>query len=280
MILKIKTTVEGLRFNALFGAGVVGFMAVVAILGPWIMQADPLAINIRARLVPPSADFLLGTDEFGRDVLVRLIAGARTSFTIALVTVLIAVSLGTGIGVLAGYRRGWTDRCLMVLNDAMLAFPGLLLALGIMAVIGASRDGIIIALGLAYTPVVVRVVRGTVLSLREREFIEASRVIGNPEWLTMLRHILPNCLAPLLVVATMMFGWVVLSESALSFLGLGVPPPAPSWGNMLSTARPYINQAPQLIIFPGICISVTLLGVNMLGDAIRDWLDPKMEGTM
>lgn len=277
MNVQAKPWFGGFRFNVVFGIAVVGFMFAVALVGPWLAPADPLAINIRARLTPPGGDYLLGTDEFGRDVLSRLIAGARTSVVIALVTVAIAVALGTIFGVLAGYRRGWTDRCLMIVNDSMLAFPGLLLALGIMAVFGASRDGIIIALGLAYAPVVVRVVRGTVLSLREQEFIEASRVIGNPEWLTMLRHVLPNCLAPLLVVATMMFGWVILSESALSFLGLGVPPPAPSWGNMLSTARPYINQAPQLIVFPGLCISITLLGVNMLGDAIRDWLDPKME---
>ena len=264
--------------NALFGITVMGLVFFIALFGPWLATDDPLAINIRDRLAAPGGAYLLGTDEFGRDVLSRLITGARTSVSIALATVLIAVVLGTVFGLLAGYRRGWTDRILMILNDSMLAFPGLLLALGIMAVFGASREGLIAALGLAYAPVAVRVVRGTVLSLREQEFIEASRVIGNPEWLTVLRHILPNCLAPLLVVATMMFGWVVLAESALSFLGLGVPPPAPSWGNMLSTARPYINQAPQLIVFPGLCISITLLGVNMLGDAIRDWLDPKMEG--
>jgi peptide/nickel transport system permease protein len=147
-----------------------------------------------------------------------------------------------------------------------------------MAVWGASRNGIIVALGLAYAPVVVRVVRGAVMSVREREYVEASRVIGNPEWVTMLRHVLPNCLAPVLVVATMMFGWVILAESALSFLGLGVPAPAPSWGNMLSTARQHIAAAPQLILMPGLCITLALLGVNMLGDAVRDWLDPRMEG--
>ena len=278
MIAQAVTTVRRMRLNMLLGLIIVGAALLIAVFGPWISPADPLQINLRARLAPPQADFLLGGDEFGRDVLSRLIAGARTSVTIALVTVFVAVVLGSAIGVIAGYRRGWTDRILMVFNDAMLAFPGLLLALGIMAVFGASRNGIIIALGLAYAPVVVRVVRGSVLSIREREFIEASRVIGNSEWVTMRRHVLPNCLAPLLVVGTMMFGWVILAESALSFLGLGVPPPAPSWGNMLNTARPHIAQAPQLILFPGLCISVTLLGVNLLGDAVRDWLDPKMEG--
>ncbi|TIW45219.1 MAG: ABC transporter permease, partial [Mesorhizobium sp.] len=183
---------------------------------------------------------------------------------------------GTLFGVLAGFLRGWVDRAIMMVNDAFLAFPGLLLALGLMAVIGASREGIIVALGLAYMPIVVRVVRASVMSIREREYVEASRVMGNSEIITMARHVLPNCVAPIIVLATTMFGWIILSESALSFLGLGVPPPAPSWGNMLSTARPYIGQAPHLIILPGLCISITLLGINMLGDAVRDWLDPNM----
>ncbi|TIU24848.1 MAG: ABC transporter permease, partial [Mesorhizobium sp.] len=191
-------------------------------------------------------------------------------------TVAFALITGTLFGVLAGFLRGWVDRAIMMVNDAFLAFPGLLLALGLMAVIGASREGIIVALGLAYMPIVVRVVRASVMSIREREYVEASRVMGNSEIITMARHVLPNCVAPIIVLATTMFGWIILSESALSFLGLGVPPPAPSWGNMLSTARPYIGQAPHLIILPGLCISITLLGINMLGDAVRDWLDPKM----
>ena len=278
MIAQTFRSLRALRINALLGLGIVLLVLMVAALAPWISPMDPLQINLRARLAPPQEGFPLGADEFGRDVLSRLIAGARTSVTIALITVCVAVVLGSFIGVIAGYRRGWTDRLLMIVNDSMLAFPGLLLALGIMAVFGASRNGIIVALGLAYSPVVVRVVRGSVMSIREREYIEASRVIGNSEWVTMLRHVLPNCLAPVLMVATMMFGWVILAESALSFLGLGVPPPAPSWGNMLNTARPHIAQAPQLILFPGLCITLTLLGVNMLGDAVRDWMDPKMEG--
>lgn len=278
MIVQTFRSLRALRVNALLGLGIVLLVLMVAALAPWISPMDPLQINLRARLAPPQEGFPLGADEFGRDVLSRLIAGARTSVTIALITVCVAVVLGSFIGVIAGYRRGWTDRLLMIVNDSMLAFPGLLLALGIMAVFGASRNGIIIALGLAYSPVVVRVVRGSVMSIREREYIEASRVIGNSEWVTMLRHVMPNCLAPVLMVATMMFGWVILAESALSFLGLGVPPPAPSWGNMLNTARPHIAQAPQLILFPGLCITLTLLGVNMLGDAVRDWMDPKMEG--
>jgi peptide/nickel transport system permease protein len=266
-----------MRFNGLIGIFVVGLLLLVAIFGPWLAPYDPLKLDLLARLKGPSAAHLLGTDEFGRDMLSRLVYGARTSAWIAFATVAFAIVFGTIFGILAGFLRGWTDRILMMVNDALLAFPGLLLALGFMAVFGASRNGIIVALGIAYMPVAVRVVRGTVLSIREREFVEASRVIGNSGIVTMLRHVLPNCLAPIMVLATTMFGWVVLSESALSFLGLGVPPPAPSWGNMLSTGRPYINQAPHIIILPGLCISLTLLGVNLLGDAVRDWLDPKMQ---
>jgi peptide/nickel transport system permease protein len=186
--------------------------------------------------------------------------------------------MGTTIGLFSGYMRGWTDRIIMAFNDALLAFPGILLALGLLAVVGANKYGIILALGIAYTPSVARVVRGTVLSLREREFIAASRVMGNSELFTMARHILPNCIAPLTVLATSMFGYVLLAESALSFLGLGVPPPAPTWGNMLAGSRPYIGQAMWLGIFPGLCISLTLLGINLLGDAVRDRLDPRMRG--
>ncbi len=269
--------VPAMRFNGLIGIVVVGLLVLIAIFGPWLAPYDPLKLDLLARLKGPSAAHLLGTDEFGRDMLSRLMSGARTSAWIAFATVVFAIVFGTILGILAGFLRGWTDRILMMVNDALLAFPGLLLALGFMAVFGASRNGIIIALGIAYMPVAVRVVRGTVLSIREREYVEASRVMGNSDVVTMLRHVLPNCLAPIMVLATTMFGWVVLSESALSFLGLGVPPPAPSWGNMLSTARPYINQAPHIIILPGLCISITLLGVNLLGDAVRDWLDPKMQ---
>lgn len=267
-----------LRLNGLLGGLILGALVLIAVFGPGLMPGDPMALDFGARLKGPGPGHPLGGDEFGRDVLLRLIHGARTSVWIAVFTTGFAVAGGLVIGILAGFLRGWVDRVLMMFNDALLAFPGLLLALGFMAVFGASRHGIIIALGLAYMPVVVRVVRGTVLSLREREFVEASRVMGNSELVTMFRHIMPNCLAPVTVLATTMFGWVILAESALSFLGLGVPPPAPSWGNMLSTARPYAGQAPHLILLPGLCISVTLLGVNMFGDAVRDWLDPKMQG--
>ncbi|TKT76170.1 ABC transporter permease [Aquamicrobium sp. LC103] len=266
-------------FNAAFGGTVVAMLLFAALFGPGLVHYDPLALDLMARLQGPSATHLLGADEFGRDLLSRVVHGARVSVTISVLTVCLAMAIGIVLGTVAGYAGGWIDRLAMLLNDSLLAFPGLLLALGIMAVFGASVGAIIIALGLAYVPAVVRVMRASVMSLREREFVEASRVIGNREITTMLRHVLPNCIAPLTVLATTMFGWVILSETALSFLGLGVPPPAPSWGNMLAAARPHIVQAPYLIIVPGLCVSLTLLGINMLGDALRDWLDPKMQAS-
>jgi len=264
--------------NALIGGALIGTLAVVAAIGALWTPYDPLRLSFRYKLAPPSSMHWLGTDEFGRDVLSRLMAGAATSVWISILTVTLAVILGTVIGLFSGYMRGWVDRVVMAFNDALLAFPGILLALGLLAVVGANKYGIILALGIAYTPSVARIVRGTVLSLREKEFIAASRVMGNSEAFTMARHILPNCIAPLTVLATSMFGYVLLAESSLSFLGLGVPPPAPTWGNMLAGSRPYIGQAMWLGIFPGLCISLTLLGINLLGDAVRDRLDPRMRG--
>jgi peptide/nickel transport system permease protein len=240
-----------------------------------VLQLEYIA---HARAKGPSAAHWLGTDDLGRDVLSRALAGAASSVTVSVVTVLIAVLLGAVLGTLSGFLRGWFDQVAMTFNDVLLAFPGLLFALAIMATFGPSRWGVIFALALAFLPSVVRVVRGTVLSLREKEFIDASRVMGNSPLYTLWRHVLPGCIPPLTVLTTAMFGWVLLSESALSFLGLGVPPPAPTWGGMLSDSRAHIDQAPWLAIFPGLCISLALLGVNLFGDAMRDWADPRMEG--
>lgn len=236
---------------------------------------DPVAVNLRQRLRAPSALHWLGTDEFGRDVLSRLMAAAGTSMAVSLATVAAALLVGVPLGVLGGYVRGWADRALTGLNDALLAFPGILLALGLLSVIGPSRWGVVAALGLAYAPVVARVARSGALSIREREYVEASRALGNPEAYTVLRHVLPNLASPLLVLATSLFGWVILAESALSFLGLGVPPPAPSWGNMSAGARPYLESAWWLAVAPGAAIAISLLGANLLGDGLRDLLDPR-----
>jgi peptide/nickel transport system permease protein len=262
--------------NRLIGGGLIGAVVLAAILGAIWTPYNPLAIDIKVRLQAPSAAHWLGTDEFGRDVLSRALAGASTSVWISAATVICVIALGSAIGIATGYLRGWADHLAMIVNDTLLAFPGILLALGLMAVIGPGSSGIMLALTIAYLPTVVRVVRGVVLSLREREFIEASLVIGNSQLYTMWRHILPNCVAPLTVLATALFGWILLTESALSFLGLGVPPPAPTWGNMLAASRPYFGNAAWLGIFPGLCICLALLGTNLFGDVVRDLFDPRM----
>jgi peptide/nickel transport system permease protein len=263
--------------NALVGIPLVGALLVTIGIGLFWMPYDPIAIDLAHPLGPPGLRHWFGTDEFGRDVLSRSMLGARISVLVALATVAVAITLGTALGLLAGYLRGWTDRLLMMITDAVLAFPGILLALALIAVLGSSDGSIVLALSTAYTPSVVRVVRATVLSIREREFIEASRCAGDGPLETIARHIFPNVLPPVVVLATSLFGWAMLSESALSFLGVGVPPPAPTWGNMLSESRPYMDVASWLSIVPGLCIAGTLLGVNLLGDALRDWLDPRRQ---
>ena len=263
------------RANAVIGVALVGLLLATILLGFLWFPYDPLAIDLDHTLAAPSLSHWLGTDQFGRDVLSRAMLGARISALIAIETVAIAISLGTALGLLAGFLRGWTERVLMTMSDAILAFPGILLALALIAVMGSSSHSIVIALAIAYLPATIRVVRSATLSIREREFIEASHVAGDRALYTVWRHVLPNALPPILILATSLFGWVVLSESALSFLGVGVPPPAPTWGNMLADARPYMGTANWLSIAPGLCIVATLLGVNMLGDAIRDRLDPR-----
>ena len=267
-----------LSLRSLVG-GVLGTVVLVAaILSTVWTPANPNRLNVSQRMSPPGGEYLLGTDEFGRDILSRIMTGAWTSLSLAFLIVCVAIVAGSTIGLMSGFFRGWIDRVVMMLNDALLAFPGILLALGLVSVIGPQRYGIVVALGVAFTPTTVRVVRSTVLSLRQREYVEASRALGNGPFYTLFRHVLPNALAPIAVLATSMFGWAILLESALSFLGLGVPPPAATWGNMLSAARPYLASAPWLSIIPGACIAITLLTVNLLGDALRDRLDPRMQG--
>ncbi|XEU23427.1 ABC transporter permease (plasmid) [Tistrella mobilis] len=258
------------------GVILVGIVLMLAVTGAIWTPYNPMALNIPHRLQPPSELHWLGTDEFGRDVLSRLMSGATTSVSIGLATVAVATLLGAPIGVLAGFLGGAVDRLLAVVIDALLAFPGILMALGLMAVMGPGETSIVMALGIAYTPSMARVVRSIVMSLRAREFVEASAVTGNSTLYTMAVHVLPNAASPIIVLATSMFGWALLSESALSFLGLGVPPPAATWGSMLSAGRPYLAQADWLTIFPGACITMALLGICLLGDALRDRLDPRM----
>jgi peptide/nickel transport system permease protein len=266
------------RLNFMLGGTIVLLMGVVALVGAFWTPYDPLAIDFVVRLQPPSWSHAFGTDQYGRDVLSRAMSGAKSTGWIVALTITMAFSLGTLLGVLSGYLGGWTDRIISTISNAFLAFPSILFAFSVIAVAGASPMGVVLALGLAYSPAIARVVRGTVLSLREKEFVDASRVCGNSHAYTMLRHIVPNTIAPMIVLATSAMGWTILAEGGLSFLGLGIPPPSPSWGNMLADARPFLQKAEWLAVFPGFCIMVTLLGLNLSGDALRDILDPRMRG--
>lgn len=247
----------------------------VALAGNFYTPYNPLALDINARLNPPSASHWLGTDHFGRDLLSRLMSGATVSIRVSLLTVGIALLFGTVAGAFSGFYGGWLDRAIMAVADAFLAMPAILLALILTVVIGPGEFGVITALGMAYTPYFIRVVRSTVLSIRTREFIEVSHVMGNGSLYTIFRHVIPNALGPLIITGSAFFAHSLLSESALSFLGLGVPPPHPTWGGILADSRQYIMEAPWLCIFPGLAIAITLLGVNLFGDALRDVFDPR-----
>lgn len=264
------------RFGLVAGGALLGLIVAMAITAAIGTPYDPLYIDIDARLEPPSFAHWLGTDEFGRDVLSRLMAGALASTSTSIATTICAMAIGAPLGVLAGYSGGWPDRLLMTLNDALLAFPGILLALAMIAIVGAGQRGVILALTIAYVPGIVRVVRSSAMSIREKEYVTASRLLGNSGLYTIRHHVMPNCAAPIIVLATSVLGWTLLSESALSFLGLGVAPPASTWGNMLAASRPYFLSSPWLSLAPGLCIALSLLGANLVGDALRDRFDPKM----
>ena len=262
------------------GLGPILLISVVllAIAGLVWTPFDPNALNFAYRYRPPGLPHLIGTDHLGRDLFSRLLLGASTSTAVSGMAVIGALLIGSLLGAISGYFMGWADRAAMLLTDAILAMPGILLALGIMTVTGPSVAGLVGAMAITFTPVVFRVVRSAVLSLREKEFIEASRALGNRDFFSITYHILPNCVAPLTVVGTSLFGSAILTESALSFLGLGVPPHVPTWGAMLSDGRNIFARAPWAVIYPGLAISYLLLGVNLTGDTLRDRLDPRAKG--
>lgn len=260
----------------MIGLGVILFIIFIAIMAPWIATHNHLKIDITNRELPPSKEFLFGTDEYGRDIFSRVVYGARISLYISLLSVLVATVFGVIIGAIAGYYGGWTDLIIMRCIDAIMSFPAILLALGIMAVRGCSLFNVVLALGFVYIPRFARIVHGSVLSLKEKEFVEAAVVMGSSDLFILFRHILPNCMAPLIVQATVSLAYAILAEASLSFLGLGAPPPAPSWGNILSDARDFMLYAPWMAVFPGIAITITVLGFNMFGDALRDVLDPRL----
>ncbi|EKF18319.1 ABC transporter permease [Nitratireductor pacificus] len=265
------------RLNASLGLMLISVFLLAAILGSVWTPHDPLLVNFGDRLRPPGGDYWLGTDQYGRDTFSRILVGARESLTISSLSVAVAVVSGTVIGALAGYFAGLVDRAIGTVMDALIAFPSLLLALGIVAAVGPGKYGVIVALGVSYAPGVARIVRATVMSLRGRDFIDSARALGNSHASTLIRHVLPNCIAPVAVIGTSLFATALLSESALAFLGLGVPPPNPTWGGMLADTKQFATSAVWLVLAPGLAISMTLLAVNLLGDALRDFFDPRME---
>jgi peptide/nickel transport system permease protein len=256
------------------GAVVLAIMTLLAVAAPLVSPHDPYAMRPGAALGGPTWAHPFGADAFGRDVLSRVIHGARTSLQVGLVSVAIALTAGTAIGLYAGYFRGWADAVLSRVNDALLAFPDVLLALAIMAVLGASTRNVTIAIGIVYTPIFARIARGAVLQVRGQPYIEAARALGLGHGRIMLRHVLPNASAPLVVQTTLSLAFAILAEAALSFLGLGVEADAPSWGLMLNEGKEWMELAWWVPVFPGLAITLAVFSLNVVGDALRDALDP------
>ncbi len=253
---------------------VVGLL-VAAVFAPQLATHQPNRQDFRAVLQPPSQQHYLGTDEIGRDIYSRVIYGARISVTVGVLSVLLGGLVGITVGLLAGFQGGALDSVLMRLIDVLLAFPGILLAILLATALGAGLVPVIIAVAAYSVPTFARVMRGSVLAVRSREFVEAARAAGARNWRLLVRHVFLNAFSPVLVYATLLMGGAILTAAALSFLGVGVAPPAPEWGAMISTARSHMRQAPHVILGPGLAIFLTVLAFNILGDALRDALDPK-----
>jgi peptide/nickel transport system permease protein len=258
------------------GFGLVLLLTLVALLAPWLTEAAPTAMRIRLRFHPPAAAALFGTDMFGRDVLSRVLYGGRLSLWIGFATAAMSGVIGAAIGIAAAQFRA-LDALLMRVMDGLMAFPAILLAIGISAALGPQTQSVIVALTVAYVPRTARVVRASALVVRELEFVDAARVAGAGSLRIMLRHLLPNCMGPLLVQLSFTFAYAILAEAALSFIGVGPPPPAPSWGNIVAEGRDYSVEAWWIMLFPGTAISLAALGMNLLGDGLRDVLDPRLK---
>jgi peptide/nickel transport system permease protein len=269
---------QALRRNRLswVGIGLLLLIALVALLAPWIAPHDPLQQNIAYRLDPPSVDFWLGTDSYGRDVLSRLIYGARVSLLVGFVAILIAMSIGASLGILAGYIGGLVDQLIMGLVDVLLSFPTLLLGLMVAAMLGASLENLIIAIAITEIAPFVRVARAPTITLKQRDFVEAGRALGYGPLRLMGVHILPNMISDVVVLGSLWMASAIRTEASLSFIGLGVPPPAATWGGMIREGFENILDAWWLTVFPSVAILLTVLALNLLGDALRDAIDPKL----
>lgn len=263
---------------AFWGSVLVGLLVMLALGAQWLAPFDPSRQALADRLLPPSLHHWMGTDQYGRDVLSRLIYGARISLAVGLVAVTIYVLIGTTIGSIAGFYGGWVDGLLMRVTDIFLCIPTFLLILMVIAFVGPSILNIMVVIGLTSWTDVARLVRGEVLSLKEREFVQAARLIGMSDFRILRKHLLPNALGPVLVVSTLGIGGAILIESSLSFLGLGVQPPTPSWGNMLMEGKEHLTDAWWLVTFPGLAIFLVVLGFSLLGEGLRDYWDPRLKG--
>jgi peptide/nickel transport system permease protein len=259
----------------LFGGGIVLALGVVALFGAALAPYEPNAMDFTVRFAPPSWAHPFGTDDFGRDVFSRVLHGASVSFQVAFIAVGISGLAGIALGLTAGYRGGWVDEVIMRVMDVLFAFPAVLLAITVMAILGRGVENAMIAIAIVYAPIFARVTRGAVISVRDREFVMAARALGQSQTRIMLRHVLPNALGPIIVQTSLSLAFAILAEAALSFFGLGTQPPDPSWGRMLSEGRGFLQQAPWMGIFPGLAIMVSVLGFNTLGDGLRDVLDPR-----
>jgi len=262
------------RKLTLVGALIMVCVAALALAAP-LIAGNPMLMNVAGRLAAPSAAQWFGTDDVGRDVWSRVVYGARLSLLVGAAVVGLSFAIGLVCGLVAGFYRR-LDNVVMRIMDGLMAFPAIILAIALMASLGPSVLNVIVAIGIVYTPRVARVVRGSVLVIRETSYIEAARALGAADARLVVRHVLPNCLSPVIVQGSFVFAAAVLTEAALSFLGVGVPPYVPSWGNILSEGRLYLRQAPWLVLYPGAAIMLTIFGLNVLGDGLRDLLDPKL----
>ena len=264
------------RKTTLLGAVLMLLMLVIGTLAP-VIAGDPGHMDVAGRLTAPSRAHWFGTDDVGRDVFSRVVYGARLSLLVGAAVVAFSFAVGVTCGLVAGFYRK-LDNPVMRVMDGLMAFPAIVLAIALMAALGASVVNVIVAIGVVYSPRVARVVRGSVLVIRETSYVEAARALGAADLAMMARHVLPNCLSPVIVQASFVFAAAVLTEAALSFLGVGVPPYVPSWGVILAEGRLYIQQAPWLVVYPGVAIMLTIFGLNLFGDGLRDLLDPKVRG--
>jgi ABC-type dipeptide/oligopeptide/nickel transport system permease subunit len=256
------------------------FIALIAIIGPLIAPHDPYEFDLSKARSPPSLEHPLGADELGRDILSRILVGARYTFGVSIVSVMVGASIGTLLGLISGYKGGLWDTVIQRVNDVLLAFPTILLAIALVAFLGQGVHSLVIAIAVSSMPVYVRLVRASVLQVASEDYVVAARMLGLSEWRIMVKHILPNVIAPVIVQLSYHMGLAVLVASALGFLGLGVPPPTPEWGAMIGSGRIYLFSSPHIVFFPGLVISITVIAFNMVGDGLRESLDPRVRALL